>query len=96
MSAGGSSSSTDKVRFDLKQISQWDKQNKQDYEKKIQQKGIGSQTGVGSQHHHHQGQHRHHHSSRDDTDQDNASGYKYRDRALERRKDLNGLVTNTH
>ena len=93
MSAGSSGSSTDnKVRFDLKQISQWDKQIKQDYQKKIQ-KGTGSQQ-------HHQG-HRHHSSrskafDHDDPDQDNVtggSGYKYRDRALERRKDLNGLVT---
>ena len=54
MSAGSSGSNTDnKVRFDLKQISQWDKQIKQDYQKKIQ-KGTGSQQ-------HHQG-HRHHSS----------------------------------
>jgi len=86
-----SAAAADKVRFDLKQISQWDKQNKQDYEKKVLQKGTGGSSG------------RHHHSVRNGSsnayhDQDDVttgSGYKYRDRALERRKDLNGLVSDT-
>lgn len=67
-----------KVRFDLKQVAQWDRQNEQEMKKKAQQgtKSFGKQPLKKA-------------SIFDDDKDEGGFDYGYRDRALERRKEVN-------
>lgn len=67
-----------KVRFDLKQVAQWDRQNEQDMKKKAQQgtKPFGKQPLKKN-------------SMFDEDKDEGGFDHGYRDRALERRKELN-------
>jgi hypothetical protein len=76
----GSSSSNGKIRFDLKQISTWDRQNEQELKKK--QDGKQAPQGKRSAW-----------FDRQKTTEEGGDGtgfdHGYRDRALERRKEIN-------